>query len=222
VVETKVRAAAEQAAEKAYRDAIAAGKTPAQANKAANRAAKDAAEQVALDEAKRSARGAAEKAIDNGASFDPSKLDTAADQALKDYAAGTTGGNAKRLAGELDGLSEKDFLAKMKAEGVTPKAVSINGPPPQTMQVYEYGDGSVVRYKPQGDLNRPGPAYSVEVKKDPLKPDTGNADAAFKVDSSGRAVPKGPFDLKNPYPQGSPQAVEFENQVMNAGHKSLN
>jgi hypothetical protein len=101
------------------------------------------------------------------------------------------------------------------------KTVNVNGPPPQVMQVYEYLDGTLVRYKPIGDMKRPGPTYSIEVKKNPTAPDLSPDDAAFKVDAAGRAVPKGPFDVKNPYPKGTPQAVRFERTVMDAGHKTL-
>jgi hypothetical protein len=59
------------------------------------------------------------------------------------------------------------------------------------------------------------------VKKDSSIPDLGKDDAAFKVDSSGNAVPKGPTEIKNPYPVGSLQARKFRNTVMDAGHKTL-
>lgn len=89
------------------------------------------------------------------------------------------------------------------------------------MRVYEYPDGTVVRYKPHGGSKRPGPTYSIELKKDPSLSDLGKGDAAFKVDSSGRAVPKGPFEINNPYPKGSVQWLVFRDELMNAGHKSL-
>lgn len=221
VVEKNVRDVAEQAAEQAHKDAIAAGKTPAQANTAANKAAKDAAEKVAKEEAERAAKEAAQRAIDNGGVFDMGEIDAKTQGQLANFNTGKTGGEAKRLAGELDGLSEKEFLAKMAGEPSTAKSVNIVGPPPQTMHVYEYPDGTVVRYKPLGDPKRPGPSYSVEVKKDPSLPDLGKGDAGFKVDSSGRAVPKGPFEIKNPYPTGSVQADAFREETMNAGHRVL-
>ena len=82
-------------------------------------------------------------------------------------------------------------------------------------------EGTVIRYKPHGSSQRPGPNYSIEVKKDPSMPDLGKDDAAFKVDSAGRAVPKGPFELQNPYPKGSLQAIPFEREVMDLGHRTL-
>lgn len=89
------------------------------------------------------------------------------------------------------------------------------------MDVYEYPDGTVVRHKPLGDQYRQEPSYSVEVKKDPSLPDLGKDDAAFKVSSEGKAVPKGPADVKNPYPKGSIQSEEFTEALMDAGHHSL-
>jgi hypothetical protein len=68
---------------------------------------------------------------------------------------------------------------------------------------------------------RHAPTYSVEVKKDPSLPDRGKDSAAFKVDASGKALPKGPFDVRNPYPEGSMQADVFEREIMNAGHRAL-
>jgi hypothetical protein len=221
VVEDRTRDSALEAARKAYKSAIDAGEMRGEANTAANKAAKNAAESVAKIEAQRVATETAQRAIASDGAFDMSKLDAVAQSQLADYNAGKTGGEAGRLARELNGLSEKDFLAKMAGESCTAKSVNINGPPPQAMRVYEYPDGTVVRYKPEGDSKRPGPTYSIELKKAPSLRDLGKDDAAFKVDPLGRAVPKGPFDLKNPYPKGSVQALRFERTVMNAGHQTL-
>lgn len=102
-----------------------------------------------------------------------------------------------------------------------PRTIHIDGPPPQPMQMWEYPDGTVVRYKPLGDNKRPGPAYSIEVKKNPSKPDSGKDDAAFKLEPAGAPVPKGPFDVANPYPPNSDQYVAFEEALMEAGHRRL-
>jgi len=222
-VEAKVRSEAQAAAEQAYKDALTKdGKPPEKAKEAAQKAAKDKAREIALAEAKRVARAKAQQAIDSGGAFDMHKTNPTQ---LVDFAANKTGVEAKRISGELSGKSTKDFAAKMGEEvnagKCTKKSVSIDGPPPQTMDVYEYPDGTVVRYKPLGDNFRSGPAYSVEVKKAPSMPDLGKDDAAFKVTSTGKAVPKGPFEVKNPYPKGSAQYKEFEKAVMDAGHHSL-
>jgi hypothetical protein len=113
----------------------------------------------------------------------------------------------------------------MKGENITPRQEILPGPPPQRMMVWEYPDGTVVRYKPDGDEFRSGPTYSVEVKKDP---NVGDAAAkqegiAFKVDENGNPVPKGPDDIANPYSgNGSPEQVdEYKKRAMDAGHKEF-
>jgi hypothetical protein len=221
VVAKKIRDAALEAAEKAYEESVAAGETATHANTAANKAARQIAENVAKSEAERAAKEAARHALQRGSAFDLHELDPKAQSQLADFNAGKTGRQAKRLARKLDGASDKEFLAKMEGEPSTVKAVNISGPPPQAMRVYEYPDGTVLRYKPLGDAKRPGPTYSIEVKKDPSAPDLGKGDAAFKVGSSGDAVPKGPTEINNPYPTGSVQADAFREEVMNAGHKTL-
>ena len=65
------------------------------------------------------------------------------------------------------------------------------------------------------------PSPSIEVKKNPSLPDKGPGDIAFKVDTKGRAVPKGPQGVYNPYPRGSRQARAFMNALMGAGHLTL-
>ncbi len=220
-VERKIREAALGAAEKAYRDAVVAGERPAQANTAANRAAKGVAENLAETEATRAAMEAADRLIDSDSVFNMSEIEPEIATQLSDFNAGKTGGVARRLAKELDGMTQSEFLGKMDAEPCTSKTVNIAGPPPQPMHVYEYPDGTVLRYKPLGDTKRPGPTYSIEMKKDPSMPDLGRDDAAFKVAATGKAVPRGPDEVRNPYPEGSLQARKFRDAVMNAGHKTL-
>lgn len=86
-----------------------------------------------------------------------------------------------------------------------------------------YADGTVVRYKPLGDPQRATPTYSIEIKKNPALPDKSSDDAAFKVDASGNPVPKGPFNIKNPFSKSTQrdQYEAFEKALMDAGHFSL-
>ncbi len=223
-VEAKITDAAAKAGDKAYTDAVAQGLTREQVNAAVNKAAKDAAKKVAQDEAMRSAREAAERAVQNKTAFDPAKLDAATQTQLADYAAGRTGGTARRLAGELSGKSEAEFQRIMTEEvnqgRATMKSANISGPPAQRMDIYEFADGTVVRYKPQGDTRRAGPTYSIEVKKSPALPDTGPGSAAFKVDAKGKPVPRGPEDLFNPF-KDVDQGREFRNTMMDLGHFQL-
>lgn len=219
-IQKKVRDAALESAAKAYESAIARGEAPAQANTAANIAAKDAAEIVARLEAERFATNTA-RAMASGEGIDSKKLDLAAQTQLAGFNSGALGKESKRLAKQLEGLNEKEFLTLMNGEPCAAKSVNIDGPPPQSMRVYEYADGTVVRYKPLGDRKRTAPTYSIEIKKDTYSPDLGKDDAAFKVDASGRAVPKNPFDVKNPFPKGGPQWLRFRDELMDAGHSTL-
>jgi hypothetical protein len=220
-IDKAIRDAAGPAAEKAYQAARAAGEKPAQANTAANKAAKLTAEAVAKDQARRAATQTAERAIKHERAFEMGNLGPEAQNQLSSFKAGTAAERAKQLPAELAKLSEQEFLAKMASEPCTAKTVNISGPPPQVMHVYEYADGTVVRYKPLGDQYRNEPTYSVEVKKDAKIPDQDRETTAFKVDPMGRPLPKGPYELKNPYPEGSFQADVFEREVMNAGHRTL-
>lgn len=77
------------------------------------------------------------------------------------------------------------------------------------MTIYEYNDGTVIRYKPLGDKIRKGPSYSVEVKKDILQPDTGFDSIAFKVDKKGNPLPKWQKEINRPFP------LEQKNKYIN-------
>ncbi|MEJ2613313.1 MAG: hypothetical protein P8179_25525, partial [Candidatus Thiodiazotropha sp.] len=178
VVEQKVIEAATSAGDTAFTEATAQGMTPKQVRNAVNKAAKNAAKEVALDEALHSAKKTAKRAAHDGTAFNIERLDDLTKAQLRDYAAGTTGGNGRRLAGQLNEMREERFLETMadevEAGRCTVRQVSINGPPPQMMDVYEYTDGTVVRYKPLGDTERHNPTYSIEVKKNPTLPDRGS------------------------------------------------
>jgi hypothetical protein len=91
------------------------------------------------------------------------------------------------------------------------------------MQMWEYADGTEVRYKPLGDKKRAGPTFSVEVKKDPSMPDMHSDDVAFKVDAQGRAVPKNDKGTHNPYclATNDAQYNAFEDAVLKSVHFAL-
>jgi len=141
---------------------------------------------------------------------------------------------AKRLASTLPnlatGMTDADFLKAMADEVSSgkvpaPRTIPINGPPPQPMTMWEYADGTEVRYKPLGDSNRPNkPAFSIEVKKDATVPDSGRDDAAFKVDASGNARPKNDRDMVNPHNKATraTQYDTYENAVLGPVHFPLN
>jgi hypothetical protein len=225
-VNQRVRDKAQAAGEQAYDAAIAAGKNEKQAKKDANKAVQQTAKAEAKAEAQRAAHAAAQRAISDGTAFDTSKLDADTQAQLNTFQTGPFA--AQRLGPALAGKNNADFLAFMGQEvsaGTVPppRTINIAGPPPQSMQMWEYPDGTVVRHKPLGDSERPNPTYSIEVKKDPSQPDSGKDDAAFKVDASGRAVPKGPHEVANPYPKNTNQDQHeaFLDALMNAGHSSL-
>jgi hypothetical protein len=141
-----------------------------------------------------------------------------------------TGAAAKELAPQLSKMNEKQFLETMDAEvkaGKCTKAAQEIGSPlggKQSMTKYEYPDGTLVRYKPEGDEIRKGkPTYSVEVKKDPTLPDQGLQDVAFKVNENGHAVPKKPGEINYPkeYPKSSAEFADYRELMMSAGHKEL-
>ena len=81
----------------------------------------------------------------------------------------TFGKEARRLGPALDGLTDETaFLAAMAKETPVPTSKILgSGSTQQVMKKWEYPDGTLVRYKPQGDAYSGGLAtYSVEVKVD--------------------------------------------------------
>jgi hypothetical protein len=223
-VENRVRAQAQVAAEDAFNAAVADGKTLDVANGAANKAAKLKGQAIALDEAEHAAMQKAAQTVEQGRTM-AAHVDASTNHQIADFGKSVVGNEAKRVASEVKGMSEADFIAKMKSEvsakRATEKTITIVGPPAQQMKVYEYPEGTVVRYKPLGDGKRLEPAFSIEVKKDISLPDRGPNDIAFKVTEGGQVVPKGPKDVANPYPKGSKQAETYEQALMDAGHRTL-
>ena len=230
-VDQRVREKAQAAGEQAYDAAIALGKDEKQARNEATRAIQDTARAEAKAEAERAARAAAQQVLTSGTAINPSALDADASAQLSNYPSSSFA--AKRIGPALAGKGEAEFLAFMSSEVSsgnvpTPKVRNISAPPPHTgtqpMQIWEYPDGTVVRYKPLGDKERPNPTFSIEVKKNPALPDSGPEDAAFKVDLTGAPVPKKPEEaIANPYSKSSnrDQYDAFDRAVMDAGHRSL-
>lgn len=221
----RVREKSQKAGEEAYEATLKATKDP----KLADRKASDAVRKRALLEAKTEAVAAAEKeaekAVKAGSVF--KGLDPQAKGQLAAYQGGAAL-EVRRLATTLPGKSEKEFLdimAKEVADGRVgqPRSIPISGPPAQHMQMWEYPDGSEIRFKPLGDTDRAGPTFSIEVKKNPSVPDADRDAAAFKIDQHGRAVPKNDSELLNPYSKATnvDQFSAFEDAVMNSVHFSL-
>lgn len=182
--------------------------------------------------------------------FLQSRMSAGAKEAVRKFgeAPPSQGGTAKRLAPVLATLKEDAFLAEMQSQvcatppPASPRACCLRtevtmgdpwGRGTQKMIMYNFEDGTVVRYKEKGDaFTSPDPAhavatYSVEVKvarNDAVT--AGQGDIACKVDQFGNAVPKGPGELlKLPAnPAASPPIPPEREQISNAmgaGHRIL-
>jgi len=175
--------------------------------------------------------------IESGAAHDFSQdEDGKMKQVYNDFQADPpkTGATAKALGPKLSTMKEKEFTEFMDAEAAAgkckAKAESLDSPVAvkgtQTMMKYEYPDGTMVRYKPDGDGVRVGkPTYSIEIKKDASLADRGGTEAihdvAFKVDEKGRLVPKWPPTMNNPYVPSSTTYGDYIDAMMDSGHKIL-
>jgi len=175
--------------------------------------------------------------IESGAAHDFSQdEDGKMKQVYNDFQADPpkTGATAQTLGPKLSTMKEKEFTEFMDAEAAAGKCTSkveivdsfAPGKEKQNMMKYEYPDGTMVRYKPDGDLIRKGkPTYSIEIKKDASLADRGGTEAihdvAFKVDEKGRLVPKWPHTMNDPYAPGSTLSKNYTNAMMATGHKIL-
>lgn len=191
----------------------------------ATKAATAKARELATAEAIKAAEQKAAAAIRDGHALSPS-VDAQTTAQAGRFTHGQVGQNAKRLAPELSTLKEAELIAKMKAEVAAGKAtertVAIGGPPPQNMSVFEYADGTVVRFKPLGDANRTQATFSIEVKKNIALADSGSESAAFKVNAHGDIVPRGPDDVAMPpYIKHSLQFNRYLDALMDAGHQMV-
>ncbi len=221
----RVREKSQKAGEDAYEATLKATKDPKLADRKASEAVRKRALLEAQTEAVAAAEKEAEKAVNAGSAF--KGLDPQAKGQLAAYQSGAAL-EVRRLATTLPGKSEKEFLdimAKEVAEGRVgqPRSIPITGPPAQHMQMWEYPDGSEIRFKPLGDADRAGPTFSIEVKKNPTVPDVAQDTAAFKIDQHGRAVPKNDRELLNPYTKATnrDQFEAFEEAVLKPVHFTL-
>jgi len=80
-----------------------------------------------------------------------------------------------------------------------PEIRELPGPPRQSMLTWLYDDGTLVRYRPLGDELLRAPTFSIEIKADCTRDDLTLDNIAFKVATSGAAVPKRTTDMANPY-----------------------
>jgi hypothetical protein len=194
------------------------------ARKAAKKLADKKATQVASSLAIEAARQRAKTDLQNGDAF---KHDPNTEAVRNEYDQGTQGGNAKSLSPRFAGRTVAEIIDILDTDvtsGRCTKSTSDlpmpNGQPPKPQIGYQYPDGTLVRVKPNGDVFLSDPMYSVEVTNNTSGPVTGQEDIAFKVGTDGKAVPKGPNDVNNPYHSGTnaEQHKTYHDEVIKAGH----
>ncbi|MCC7384670.1 MAG: hypothetical protein IT384_22670 [Deltaproteobacteria bacterium] len=217
-VSSRIAPLAEAAARDAYYLVMLAGKTEKQANVAAVRAARGTAKSLVAVAARQLVIVRVEAAIEAGTCFDLAALDEITKARIFGFRAGLVGQVARVLAQRLDGLAEKDLLDVMATEVADGRATVRQN---ASGLVWEFADGTVIRYKPRGDRFRPGPTYSVEVKKNPTMPDADLEGIAFKVDPKGRAVPKNAKEIAPAFKGDHRQASEAVEYLMELGHRGL-
>lgn len=229
-VKAEVRDASRVRAEEAFDQAIADGKNEEQAKKQAHKAAERKAKEVALAKAEAFAHARAKEAIADGTVFDMHQVDenTARQRESFEQDQGDAGRIAAALAGADDAafhafMTREESSGRLISDPAQPSEQQIEQPRSQIMKKWEYLDGTVVRYKPLGDDERPHPTYSVELKINPDVLDFGQQSIAFKVNASGRPAPKGPGDVSNYFEKGShpEQFNAFLKYLMNEGHLTL-
>ncbi|HTE50660.1 MAG TPA: DUF4157 domain-containing protein [Kofleriaceae bacterium] len=237
-VTERLTRAGREAAENTFRLKTGAKMDAAKARKQAGDAAKRAIKELAPVEAEAIARARADQAMADGSAFDTSKLPRDAKTQLDDFNAGTSGGAAKRLAPQLSGKdlaameTTLDVEVAQKNATKTPQNIVDPGDPSKTQKqlVYEFGDGTIIRLKPKGDVHNvvngvTTPMFSIEVKQvAPGNAKPGQDGIAFKVNARGQAVPKGVYEIKNPYEKGlfQLQFKIFEQTVLDASHQKAN
>ncbi|MGE3459674.1 MAG: hypothetical protein AB7O24_31465, partial [Kofleriaceae bacterium] len=230
--EAAVRKVAYTAAENTYRERRRDGQPEPGARKAASDAGKLAAGKEWDAQARAIAIDKANQAIDDGTVFERSAMSEDAKTQLDAYRKGTgrDGGAARRQSTALAGKTFAEMQAILDPDvtaGAAARATEqIKGPPPagvQTQIAYYYQDGSVIRLKPSGDeFNGWKPSYSIEVKNVHAPPGPSDPTMiAFKVDDRGRAVPKDPDQIANPYVDGKyvDQRDAYDQHVLDAGHR---
>ena len=148
------------------------------------------------------------------------KLSADTKRALDRFQKGEIGKIGRELSPKLAKMTRRqfeEFMGKQVAQGKATVFKNkytfkrgekiIRG----NQRIYEYPDGTVVRYKAKGDARRQHPTYSVEVKKTPgvrdlksstkkLLPNGKDFDRqygiAFKLNKKGIAMPKGPSQMQ--------------------------
>jgi type III secretion translocon protein HrpF len=203
-----------------YKAAREGGKDAKQAGKAASYAAGAKAKDVATDLATQAAKARADSVVG-----DPNQWNLSADElrALAEFSRGVRGTEAKRISPLVDGLKDTQLRAFMQAEVAAGRATRMpnttlpNGKPQEGIL---YPDGTLLRFKPNGDGFVPDPSYSVEVLIPGVTTPVDQDDIAFKMTRAGTPAPKGPASVTNPYNNGTnpTQYKAFEKRIVESGH----
>jgi hypothetical protein len=157
--------------------------------------------------------------IASGKVFRLAAMKNSSVKALSNYLAdGSIGARARKYAPLFAQMDSKAFLSFMQKDANVGRCLETVG---KKMRKWQYPDGTLIRYKPQGDTYRQEPLYSVEVMRTPGGRDQSSDDVAFKVDPLGRPVPKGPEDVDNPYSSESAARQAYLAYVMEAGHRAF-
>jgi type III secretion translocon protein HrpF len=203
-----------------YEAARLAGSDAKQAGALASSAARTEAKNVATDLATQAAKARADSVVGDPRQWNLSANDQGA---LADFRNGVRGAEAKRIAPQLDGLKASQLHAYMQAEVAAGRATQLPNttlPGGKPQEAYLYSDGTLVRFKPNGDGFVPDPSYSIEVLTRGVTTPVDQNSVAFKIDSNGSPAPKGPASVTNPYDGGtnSTQNKAFEKRIVESGH----
>lgn len=226
--------------EKIYRDtfrneyvkARAGGEAEISAKNLGREAARKATKAHVKSEGVRIERERAQADIRKDANHDgvPDAFKNADSRAVRDFAdfrTGARGGMAKKISAELPGKTIDEMEALLDKAGGTrnpsqPGTFSTvkEGQNSYPQVSYHFSDGTLVRIKPQGDIkNGTHPMYSVEMESGVASGVRPQDNVAFKTDSTGEPVPRGPDDVKNPYStQQAEQRKVYDQEMIRLGH----
>ncbi|HEY4244250.1 MAG TPA: hypothetical protein VGM88_30765 [Kofleriaceae bacterium] len=186
----------------------------------------------AIAEARVLAREAADRISGTDAAFLDLPADVVARKTAFNADDPSVGKAAREWAPKLPGMTAAQMKVALEPEVAAGRAVFTTPPfkdprPNRGMQeqlLWTFKDGTEIRVKPFGDDRHVGlQMYSIEVNRQGTSGPQPQDGIAFKVDTQGRAVPKGPDDVRNPYKRGEypAQYDAFAERVMEAGHRRV-
>ncbi len=93
--------------------------------------------------------------------------------------------------------------------------------PIQRSRLWQYDDGTVVRFYPKGSLQIPGATHQVGVVTKGADRFRGPESIAFLIDHEARPVPRHLMQLNSPYPPDELQDLVFKRLAMEAGTRRV-